>query len=54
MLYGKSAVEAAQDSRIVRVNERDLKLPRFSGHLRRGDNVVEGGVQDGKKTTYIH
>ena len=32
----------------------ELELPRFSGHLRRGDNIAEGGVHHVKKTTVIH
>ena len=31
-----------------------LELPRFSGHLTRGDNVALGGVHHVKKTTVIH
>ena len=31
-----------------------MELPRFSGHLTRGDNVALGGVHHVKKTTVIH
>ncbi len=53
MLYSKSAAEAAQDSRIVRVNERDYVLNSYvgaspvRGHYVEGNEVNDNGEPQG-------